>query len=122
MRDRDHAYGDVFVRRVRAMGIRDRPTAARSPWQNGYCERAIGSMRWDCLDHIIVFGEQHLRHLLRCYASRYNQSRTHLSLNKDAPLPCAVQAVGRILPRRVYDRSLAYHSPDPSDPSVTERV
>jgi transposase InsO family protein len=67
------------------MGIRDRPTAARSPWQNGYCERAIGSIRRDYLDHIIVFGEQHLRHLLRCYAIYYNQSRTHLSLNKDAP-------------------------------------
>ena len=93
MRDRDHAYGDVFVRRVRAMGIRDRPTAARSPWQNGYCERAIGSIRRDCLDHIIVFGEQHLRHLLRCYASYYNQSRTHLSLNKDAPARRAVHAV-----------------------------
>jgi Integrase core domain len=75
VRDRDHAYGDVFVRRVRAMGIRDRPTAARSPWQNGYCERAIGSIRRDCLDHIIVFGERHLRHLLGCYASHYNKTR-----------------------------------------------
>ena len=101
VRDRDHAYGEVFVRRVRAMGIRDRPTAARSPWQNGYCERAIGSIRRDCLDHIIVFGEQHLRHLLRCYASYYNQSRTHLSLNKDAPARRSVHAVGCIEARPV---------------------
>ena len=101
VRDRDHAYGEVFVRRGRAMGIRDRPTAARSPWQNGYCERAIGSIRGDCLDHIIVFGEQHLRHLLRCYASYYNQSRTHLSLNKDAPVRRAIHAVGRIEARPV---------------------
>jgi transposase InsO family protein len=98
MRDRDHAYGDVFVRRVRAMGIRDRPTAARSPWQNGYCERAIGSIRRDCLDHIIVFGE---RHLLRCYESYYNKIRTHLSLNKDAPARRSIHAVGCIEARPI---------------------
>src|ERR1700760_3853960 len=84
IRDRDAVYGDVFVRRLRAMGIRDRPTALRSPWQNGYCERAIGSIRRECLDHVAVFGERHLRHLLRSYA------RTHLSLNKDAPSPRTV--------------------------------
>ena len=65
IRDRDAVYGDVFIRRLRAMGIRDRPTAARSPWQNGDCERAIGSIRRECLDHVVVFGERHLRHLLR---------------------------------------------------------
>src|SRR6202043_1441193 len=64
IRDRDAVYGDVFIRRLRAMGIRDRPTAPRSPWQNGYCERAIGSIRRECLDHVVVFGERHLRHLL----------------------------------------------------------
>ncbi len=101
LRDRDQVYGSVFAQRVRAMGIRDRPVAAQSPWQNGYCERAIGSIRRDCLDHIIVFGEQHLRHLLRCYASYYNQSRTHLSLNKDAPVRRAVPAVGCIEARPV---------------------
>jgi transposase InsO family protein len=74
LRDRDQAYGDAFMSRIRAMGIRDRPTAARSPWQNGYCERAIGSIRRDCLDHVIVLGERHLLHLLRCYASYYNRS------------------------------------------------
>src|SRR6266540_581742 len=98
IRDRDAVYGDVFIRRLRAMGIRDRPTAARSPWQNGYAERLIGSIRRECLDHVVVFGERHLRHLLRSYATYYNEARTHLSVNKDAPSPRAVHAVGRILP------------------------
>ncbi len=101
LRDRDQVYGAVFVRRVRAMGIRDRPTAARSPWQNGYCERAIGSIRRDCLDHVMVFGERHLRHLLQCYATYYNQSRTHLSLNKDAPTRRPVEDLGCIQARPV---------------------
>jgi len=64
IRDRDRAYGGAFIRRLGAMGIRDRPTSARSPWQNGYAERLIGYIRRDCLDHVVVFGEQHLRHLL----------------------------------------------------------
>jgi transposase InsO family protein len=96
LRDRDQLYGNIFVERVRAMGIRDRLIAPRSPWQNAYCERAIGSIRRDCLDHVIVFGERHLRHLLQCYATYYNQSRTHLSLNKDAPARRPVQDVGCI--------------------------
>jgi len=64
IRDRDCAYGDAFIRRVGAMGIRDRPVSARSPWQNAYVERLIGSIRRDCLDHMVIFGERHLRHLL----------------------------------------------------------
>jgi transposase InsO family protein len=98
IRDRDRAYGDIVVRRLRAMGIRDRPTALRSPWQNGYCERLIGSIRRDCLDHVVVFGERHLRHLLRSYANYYNQTRTHLSLNKDCPVTRPKEAIGRIVP------------------------
>ena len=98
VRDRDGAYGEILIRRLRSMGIRDRPTSPRSPWQNGYCERLIGSIRRDCLDHVVVFGERHLRHLLRSYANYYNQSRTHLSLNKDTPASRAIQTVGRILP------------------------
>lgn len=101
LRDRDQVYGNVFTRRVRAMGIRDRPIAARSPWQNGYCERAIGSIRRDCLDHVVVFGEGHLRHLLQCYADYYNRSRTHLSLGKDAPARRQIQGVGHIEPTPV---------------------
>ena len=80
------------------MGIRDRPTAARSPWQNGYCERLIGSIRRECLDHVVIFGERHLRHVLRSYALYYNEVRTHLSLDKNAPLGRAAQAVGRVQP------------------------
>jgi transposase InsO family protein len=95
--DRDGVYGDVFVRRLRAMGIRDRPTAARSPWQNGYPERLIGSIRRECLDNVVVFGERHLRHLLTLYQRYYNEARTHLSLNKDAPVSRTVQAVGSII-------------------------
>ena len=98
IRDRDSIYGEIFKRRLRAMGIRDRPTAPRSPWQNGHTERLIGSIRRECLDHVVVFGERHLRHLLLSYMAYYNSARTHLSLNKDAPLPRAVQAIGRILP------------------------
>ena len=98
VRDRDSVYGEVFTRRLRAMGIRDRPTAPRSPWQNGYCERLIGSIRRECLDHILVFGERHLRHLLRTYADYYNRTRTHLSLHKDSPASRAIEPFGRILP------------------------
>src|SRR4029077_2704324 len=101
IRDRDAVYGDVFVRRLRAMGIRDRPTAARSPWQNGYCERAIVSIRRDCLDHVVVFGERHLRHLLRSYTTYYNGTRTHLSVHKDSPLSRAVKRAGRVFCRPV---------------------
>jgi len=97
VRDRDRAYGEIFIRRIAAMGIRDRPTSARSPWQNGYAERVIGSIRRDCLDHVLVFGEQHLRHLLNSYQKYYNEVRTHLSLRKDAPVPRDVSRTGRVL-------------------------
>ena len=97
IRDRDGAYGDAFIRRLAAMGIRDRPIAARSPWQNGYAERVIGSIRRDCLDHVVVFGEEHLRHLLNSYQKYYNEIRTHLSLRKDAPVPRDVSRTGRVL-------------------------
>jgi hypothetical protein len=80
------------------MGIRDRPTSPRSPWQNGYSERLIGSIRRDCLDHVVVFGERHLRHLLNnSYQKYYNEARTHLSLHKDAPIPRTIHTVGRTL-------------------------
>src|SRR5205814_3943235 len=97
VRDRDGAYGQIFIRRVGAMGIRDRPTAARSPWQNGYAERLVGSIRRDCLDHVVVFSERHLRHLLNSYQKYYNEARTHLSLHKDAPITRAVQTAARTL-------------------------
>jgi transposase InsO family protein len=97
VRDRDCVYGSVFLRRLRTMGIRDQPIAPRSPWQNGCAERLIGSIRRDCLDHVVVFGERHLRHLLKSYQEYYNEARTHLSLEKDAPIPRAVQIVGQTL-------------------------
>ena len=101
IRDRDGAYGEVFLRRLRSMGIRDRPTSPRSPWQNGHVERLIGSIRRECVDHIIVVGERHLRHVLLSYMNYYNETRTHLSLDKDAPITRAVAKVGRIIPRSI---------------------
>jgi transposase InsO family protein len=97
IRDRDRAYGEAFIQRIRAMGIRDRPTSPHSPWQNGYAERLIGSIRRDCLDHVVIFGERHLRHLLRSYQKYYNEARTHLSLCKDAPVSREVRAVGPVI-------------------------
>ena len=111
IRDRDGAYGEVFIRRLRSIGIRDRPTSPRSPWQNAYAERLIGSIRRECLDHVVVFGERHLRHVLLSYMNYYNETRTHLSLDKDSPLSRTVERAGGILCRPVlgglhhqYDR------------------
>jgi transposase InsO family protein len=101
IRDRDACYGNVFIRRLRALGIRDHPISPRSPWQNGYAERLIGSIRRECLDHVVVFGERHLRHVLTCYIDYYNAARTHLSLDKDTPVERAVQSIGRIQARPV---------------------
>jgi transposase InsO family protein len=78
------------------MGIRDRPTAPASPWQNGVAERLIESIRRECVDHIIVLGEVHLRRILRSYAHYYNDIRTHRSLGKDAPAVRPVQRAGII--------------------------
>jgi len=97
VRDNDSAYGHVFTHRLRAMGIRDRPISPRSPWQNGHVERLIGTVRRECLDRILIFGEQHLRRVLASYAAYYNQARTHLALQKDAPLHRAVQRSGVIV-------------------------
>ena len=83
------------------MGIRDKPTASASPWQNGFAERLIGSIRRECVDHIIVLCEAHLRRILRSYARYYNEIRTHRSLDKDAPVTRPVQRVGIISSRAV---------------------
>jgi transposase InsO family protein len=96
IRDRDTAYGVAVTRRLRAMGIRDRPIAPRSPWQNGHVERLIGSIRRECLDHVVVLGERHLPELLANYRTYYNEVRTHFALGKDAPLHRPVQTAGRI--------------------------
>ncbi|MCP3476720.1 integrase core domain-containing protein [Bradyrhizobium sp. CCGUVB1N3] len=94
IRDRDCIYGAVVTRRLRAMGIRDKPIAPASPWQNGFVERLIGSIRRECVDHIIVLGEAHLRRILKSYACYYNTTRTHLALDKDAPVSRPVQRTG----------------------------
>jgi transposase InsO family protein len=79
-----------------AMGIRDRPISPRSPWQDGNMERLIATVRRECLDQMLIFGEAHLRQILTLYASYYNESRPHLSLRKDAPLGRTVQRYGNI--------------------------
>jgi len=84
------------MRRLCAMGIRDKPTAPAAHWQNGFAERMIGSIRRECVDHIIVLGEAHLRRFLRSYARYYNDIRTHRSLDKDAPVSRPVQRTGSI--------------------------
>jgi transposase InsO family protein len=101
IRDRDRIYGAVVTRRLRAMGIRDKPTAPASPWQNGVAERLIGSIRRECLDHVIVWSKLHFRRILRLYASYYNNVRTHRSLNKDAPISRPVQQTGIISSRPI---------------------
>ncbi len=101
IRDRDRAYGAVVMRRIRAMGIRDKPIAPASPWQNGFAERLIGSIRRECVDHFIVLGEAHLRRILRTYARYYNDIRTHRSLGKDAPFSRPVQRTGSINSRAI---------------------
>jgi len=96
IRDRDRIYGNVVTRRLRTMGIRDKPTEPASPWQNGFAERLIGSIRRECVDHVIVLGKAHLRRILRSYACYYDNIRTHRSLDEDAPVSRPVQQIGSI--------------------------
>jgi putative transposase len=99
LRDRDAVYGVAFSRRAQSMGIHEVKTAARSPWQNPYVERLIGTLRRECLDHVVVLNETHLRRLLSGYLIYYHRARTHLSLDKDAPEPRLVERLeqGRII-------------------------
>jgi transposase InsO family protein len=87
IRDRDGIFGDQFRRRVQGLGIEEILTAPRSPWQNPFAERLVGSVRRECLDHVVVLGERHLHGILKSYFAYYHRSRTHLSLSKDAPDP-----------------------------------
>jgi putative transposase len=93
LRDRDAIYGEAFGRRVAGMGIGQVLSAPSSPWQNPYAERLIGSIRRDCVNHVVVLGEQHVRRVLAGYFAYYHDSPTHLSLAKDAPTPRRVQGV-----------------------------
>jgi transposase InsO family protein len=101
IRDRDGSYGHAVTRRLSAMGIRDHPTAPRSPWQNGHAERLIGSIRRECLDHIVVVGEAHLRQIIAAYTGYYNELRTHLSLDKDSPGHRPIQRLGQLAARPI---------------------
>jgi transposase InsO family protein len=101
IRDQDGIYGAAVARRLQAMGIRDKPIAPGSPWQNAFAERLIGSIRRECVDHMVVLGEAHLRRMLNSYARYYNESRIHRSLSKDAPFPRAIERLGVITSRPV---------------------
>ena len=91
LRDRDASYGQTFRDRVQAMAIEEIVTAPRSPWQNAYVERIIGPIRRECLDHVIIVDERHLRRVLSAYSQYHHHSRTHLSLDKDCPEPRLIQ-------------------------------
>jgi putative transposase len=99
LQDRDAIYGDTFQRRVASMGIREVTSSPLSPWLNPYAERVIESIRRECLDHVIVLGERHLRRILTAYISYYHGARTHLSLAKDAPAtrPVHTPSEGRLV-------------------------
>ncbi|MFZ0722809.1 MAG: integrase core domain-containing protein [Xanthobacteraceae bacterium] len=96
IRDRDRIYSAAVTGRLRAMGIRDKPIAPGSPWQNGFAERLIGSIRRECTDYVVALGEGHLRRALQSHARYYNELRTHRSLNKDAPIHRAIESRGDI--------------------------
>jgi transposase InsO family protein len=102
--DNDAKFCAVFKRRIRAMGIRDHPVAFRSPWQNGYAERVIGSIRRECLDHMILVSETHLRQVLSAYANYYNNTRTHRSLAKDTPNHRPAERIGSVTARPILGR------------------
>jgi transposase InsO family protein len=118
LRDRDTSYGQSFRDRVHVMGIKEVVTAPRSPWQNPYVERLIGSIRRECLDHIIIFNEHHLREVLSRYFQYHHKSRTHLSLDKDCPeaRPIHPPTAGKIIAfpqvgglHHRYERRAAWH-------------
>ncbi len=95
LHDRDSIYGEAFRRRVKGMGIQEVRIAPQAPWQDPYIERLIGSLRRECLDHVIVLGEAHLRRFLSAYLRYYHEARPHLSLDRNAPMPRAVEPPSR---------------------------
>jgi transposase InsO family protein len=99
LRDRDAIYGEQFHRKAAALRIKEVTTVPRSPWQNPYAERVIGSIRRECLDHMIIVGERHLKRILSSYVDYYHDARTHLSLAKDTPAGRVVQPTekGRVV-------------------------
>jgi putative transposase len=130
LRDRDSVYGHVFQQRVKGMGICEVLTAPQSPWQNPFAERLIGSIRRECLNHVLVLSERHLRRILIRYFAYYHRARTHLALDKDAPdvRPVEIPNAGRIveIPKSVaciIATSASRRSPTPSSlqPSASPR-
>jgi transposase InsO family protein len=97
LRDRDSIYGHQFKDRIKNMGIEEVVTAARSPWQNPYVERIVGSLRRECLNHFIVLNERHLRRILHSYLEYYHEHRTHLSLNRNSPIEREVEEKGDVI-------------------------
>ena len=97
LRDRDRIYGDEFRKQVEVLGIKEVLSVPRSPWQRAYIERIIGSIRRECLDHVIIFDEASLRRTLRLYFRYYNKSRLHLSLDRDSPNSRPVQSLGKVI-------------------------
>ena len=99
LRDRDTVYGEAFRQCMKGMGITEVLTAPQSPWENPFAERLIGSIRRECLDHVLVLSERHLRRILTQYFAYYHRARTHLSLEKDAPdgRPIERLAPGRVV-------------------------
>jgi putative transposase len=93
LRDRDSVYGAYFRNRLKNMGIEEVITAPRSPWQNPFVERLIGSIRRDCLDHVIVLSESHLKRILSSYFTYYHHDRTHYGLSKDTPVERSIQPI-----------------------------
>jgi transposase InsO family protein len=91
MRDRDSIYGKRYQPRVKNLGIEEVITAPRSPWQNPYVERFIGSIRRECLNHVIIFNERHLRRQLKSYSTYYHKAKTHLALDKQSPVPRSIE-------------------------------
>jgi transposase InsO family protein len=91
LRDRDSIYGQVFAQRVQNLGLEEKLIGPRSPWQNPYVERLIGSIRRECLDHVIIFGASHLRRTLAAYFEYYHQARTHRGLHQDSPEPRPIE-------------------------------
>jgi len=91
IRDRDSIYGTRFRNRVKSIGIEEVLTAPRSPWQNPYVERIIGSIRRECLNHVIILNERYLRRQLKSYSTYYHEARAHLSLDKQSPVPRSIE-------------------------------
>ena len=101
IRDNDKIYSDDCKHVIGSFGLEDKPTAKHSPWQNGYCERVVGTLRRECLDHMIILNEKHLRSVLNEFVEYYNNSRTHMSLNKDSPVGRPIKTEGKIFKKPI---------------------